>query len=73
MEQEKLETTRMETRRAKQAEVRKHEIDRNEKAEQWRAYRIEALKERHVKFADIESSHETKNDSKKARRQVSIY
>ena len=62
----------METRRAKQAEVRKHEKDRNEKAEKWKTERIEAMKERQVKFADIESGHETKSDSRKARREVNI-
>ena len=62
----------METRRAKQAEVRKHEKDRNEKADKWKTERIEAMKERQVKFADIESGHEAKSDSRKARREVNI-
>ncbi len=71
-DQDRLKTSRMETKRAKQAEILKHEKDRTEKAEKWKTDRIEAMKERQVKFAEIEDSHEVKHDSKKARRQVRL-
>ena len=71
-EQDRLKTSRLETKRAKQADILKHEKDRTDKAEKWKTDRIDALKERQVKFAEIEDAHELKNDSKKARRQVRI-
>jgi formate dehydrogenase maturation protein FdhE len=70
-EQDKLKTSRLETKRAKQAEILKHEKDRTDKAEKWKTDRIDAMKERQVKFAEIEDGHELKKYSKKARRQVS--
>lgn len=72
-EQDRLKTSRMETKRAKQVEILKHEKDRTDKAEKWKTERIEAMKERQVKFAEIEDSHEIKKESKKARRQVMVW
>lgn len=71
-EQDRVKTARLETRRAKQAEIAKHEKERTEKAEKWKTDRIEAMKERQVKFAVMESGHEDKIESKMARRQVSF-
>ncbi|XP_046845537.1 trichohyalin-like [Xenia sp. Carnegie-2017] len=67
-ENEESKTSRLETKQMKHQEILRQEEERREKVETLIHDRCKVMKEKRMKFADIEDSHQIKSEEREARR-----